>query len=80
MNQDKNYDFATWHIKNMFGLSILFIVSLIIQAQINVKIGDILWLICFLIWLYCWMMAFFNKKKGIPFLSEKFQQWFTFLN
>ncbi|SRX56015.1 hypothetical protein [Aequorivita sp. CIP111184] len=80
INRDESHEFATWHIKNMFGLSIFFIVSLIVQSQINVRIGDILWLVCLVIWLYSWTMAFFNKRKGIPFLSELFQKWFTFLN
>tara|TARA_A100001391_G_scaffold157900_2_gene116195 strand:- start:125 stop:445 length:321 start_codon:yes stop_codon:yes gene_type:complete len=80
INRDENHDFATWHIKNMFGITLIFIVSLVIQSQIDVTAGDIIWLICFIVWLYCWAMAYFNKKKGIPFLSEKFQEWFTFLN
>ena len=80
INRDENHEFATWHIKNMFGITLLFIVSLVIQAQIDVLTGDILWFSCIIIWLYCWAMAFFNKKNGIPFLSEKFQDWFTFLN
>ncbi|HBL80817.1 hypothetical protein [Aequorivita vladivostokensis] len=80
INRDENHDFATWHIKNMFGITLMFIVSLVIQSQIDVTAGDIIWLICFIVWLYCWAMAYFNKKKGIPFLSEKFQEWFTFLN
>ena len=80
INRDENHDFATWHIKNMFGITLMFIVSLVIQSQIDVTAGDIIWLICFIVWLYCWAIAYFNKKKGIPFLSEKFQEWFTFLN
>jgi uncharacterized membrane protein len=80
INRDENHDFATWHIKNMFGITLMFIVSLVIQSQIDVTAGDIIWLICFIVWLYCWAMAYFNKKRGIPFLSEKFQEWFTFLN
>src|SRR5690606_13525090 len=80
INRDNNHEFARWHIKNMFGLSLLFIVSLVIQSQVDVLAGDILWLLCCIIWLYCWAMAFFNKKNGIAFLSGKFQEWFTFLN
>ena len=76
INRDENHDFATWHIKNMFGITLMFIVSLVIQSQIDVTAGDIIWLICFIVWLYCWAMAYFNKKRGIPFLSEKFQEWF----
>ena len=80
MNKDKPEEFATFHIKNMFGITLMFIVSLVVQAQIDVTVGDIIWLICLLLWLFCWSMAFFSKKRGIPFLSEKFQEWFTFLN
>jgi drug/metabolite transporter (DMT)-like permease len=80
INQDEKHEYATWHIKNMFGLSILFIVALVVQSQINLRAGDILWLLCCFLWIYCWIMAFLNKQKGIPFFSEKFQKWFTFLN
>lgn len=80
INKDENYEFATWHIKNMFGLTLLFIIALVVQSQIDVTAGDIFWLICVLLWLFSWSMAFFNRKKAIPFLSEKFQEWFTFLN
>lgn len=80
INRDEQYEFARWHVKNMFGLTLFFIVSLVIQSQIDVTTGDILWLCSCLLWLFCWTMAIFNKKIGIPFLSEKFQKWFTFLN
>ncbi len=80
INKDEKEPFTTWHIKNMFGLTILFISSLIVQSQISYIIGDIAWLLCCIIWLYCWAMAYFSKTKGIPFLSEKFQEWFTFLD
>ncbi|CAM3523043.1 hypothetical protein [Aequorivita lipolytica] len=80
INKDENHVFATWHIKNMFGLTLLFIISLVVQSQVDVTAGDIIWIICVLLWLYCWAMAFFNKMKGIPYLSDKFQDWFLFLN
>lgn len=80
INKEENYAFATWHIKNMFGLFLLFLISLVVQAQINVVAGDVLWLLCCVLWLYSWAMAFYNQRKGIPFLSEKFQEWFKFLS
>lgn len=80
INQDKKYPFATWHIKNMFGLFILFISSLVIQSAINFTIGDVVWIIVFILWVYCWLQAFRGATNGIPFLSEKFQEWFTFLD
>jgi|SRR5690554_7576667 len=80
INQDKKFPFATWHIKNMFGLFILFISSMVIQSAISFTLGDIIWLIVLIMWIYCWAQAFLGKEKGIPGLSEKFQQWFTFLD
>lgn len=80
LNQEKKYAFATWHIKNMFGLFLLFLTATIIQSQIDALVGDIMWLIVFIIYLVCFAMAATNRTFGIPVLSEKFQQWFTFLN
>ncbi|MCG2418982.1 hypothetical protein K8089_08095 [Aequorivita sp. F47161] len=80
INRDNNHEFATWHIKNMFGLFLLFIVSMVVQTQIDFTAGDALWFISFIFWVYSWVMAFLNQRRGIPYLSEKFQEWFTFLS
>lgn len=80
INQEKRHPFATWHIKNMLGLFLLFIASLVIQSAINFLMGDIIWAICVILWIYCWIQAIMGKEKGIPLLSDKFQEWFTFLN
>ncbi len=80
INAEEKHAFATWHIKNMFGLFIMFIISMVVQGKIDITLGDILWLTTFGLWIYCWVMAYKGKEKGIPFLSEKFQEWFVFLN
>lgn len=80
INQEKRHPFATWHIKNMFGIFLLFISSMVIQTGIDFTIGDIFWAICVVLWIYSWIQAFMGKEKGIPFLSDKFQEWFTFLS
>lgn len=79
MNKDKPEAFATWHIKNMFGLCLLFIIALVTQFNIHLLVGDILYVIAVLLWVYCFIMALRNKTIGIPFFSKKFQTWFTFL-
>lgn len=76
MNKDKKDDFATWHIKNMFGLVLLLFISIALQAY---AIGFYVYWTAFCLWIFCLVMAALNQKKGIPFLSEKFQNWFTFL-
>ena len=79
MNKDKPEAFATWHIKNMFGLCLLMLIAIVSQYQINLLFGDILYVISFFLWAFCLVMALLNKQVGIPYLSEKFQTWFTFL-
>jgi len=80
MNKDKNHPFASWHIKNMFGLLLILLVAVITQTNINLLVGDIIYWFAFAFWLFSFIMAIANKKVGIPFLSEKFQIWFRFLD
>ncbi|RFN58346.1 hypothetical protein [Marixanthomonas ophiurae] len=80
INKDKKHEFTTWHIKNMFGLLLLLIISQVTQAYIDLFFGEILWFIAFFLWAFSFVMAILNKKQAIPYFSEKFQEWFTFLD
>lgn len=81
VNSDDKHSFATWHTKNMFGIFILFFVAVVLQSDdVYNYIGDIIWLIATGLWIYSFIMAYQNKEKGVPFLDEKFQEWFKFLN
>jgi len=80
MNSENKDDFATWHLKNMFGLTILWIISVVSQYYIVEIAGEIIWYITIIFWFYSIAMAILNKKKAIPILSKKFQKWFTFLD
>lgn len=80
MNRNEPDEFATWHIKNMFGLLLLLLISQVTQAYIDIGWGEILWLLSFFLWVFSIIMASLNFKKAIPYFSEKFQQWFTFLD
>ncbi|MCT8340386.1 hypothetical protein MG296_09995 [Flavobacteriaceae bacterium TK19130] len=77
VNREDKHAFATWHIKNMFGLLLLLIVSLALQ---DYYIGFIIYWFAVGLWAFCFLMAILGKRQGIPFFSEKFQQWFTFLD
>jgi uncharacterized membrane protein len=77
LNRDEKYPFATWHIKNMFGLLLLLISAIALQ---DYSIGYYVYWITFACWLFSLLMAIAGKKVGIPVLSEKFQEWFTFLS
>lgn len=80
MNRDEPHEFARWHIKNMFGLTMILLVSQVTQAYIHLLFGEILWLFWLVFTLFSLIMAITNQKIGIPYLSDKFQEWFTFLD
>ena len=77
INKDNRHEFATWHIKNMFGLLILLFISVVLQAY---SIGFYVYWTSVVLWIISLIMALLNQKRGVPFLSEKFQTWFTFLD
>ncbi len=81
MNKDERHDFSTWHIKNMFGLTLILFTSFVMSYQEYLLfLGRILFLGSLFFWLVSFIMAITNRKTGIPFLSGKFQTWFKFLN
>lgn len=80
INKEDKHPFATWHTKNMFGIFLMFFVALVFMSGQNPFIGDIIWLISAILWIYSFIMASQNKEKGVPFLDGKFQEWFKFLN
>lgn len=77
INKEYKSEFATWHIKNMFGLLIGLFISIFLQDYV---IGFIVYVAVACLWLYSMIMAILEKKQGIPYLSEKFQEWFKFLD
>ncbi len=81
MNKDESHEFASWHIKNMFGLTIMFFVSVAMSYQeYLIFAGRVFFFGSMFFWLFSIVMALLNKKVGIPLLSDKFNNWFTFLN
>lgn len=80
VNQEEKHPFATWHVKNMFGLFLMFFVSMVIQSKVNPYLGDVIFFTAFFFWVYSFIMAYRYKEMGIPVLSDKFQEWFQFLN
>lgn len=77
MNREDKQEFASWHIKNMFGLVILLFAAMALNSY---EIGFYFNRLATALWLFSFIMVLLNRKQGIPYLSEKFQQWFTFLD
>ncbi|GGD97893.1 hypothetical protein [Planktosalinus lacus] len=79
-NKDLRSDYVTYHIKVMFGLVVMLFISQVSHQYINIILGDIIWLISFVLWIISFVYAFQGKRPVIPYLSENFQKWFTFLD
>lgn len=77
MNKEEKDAFATWHIKNMFGLLLGLFAAVWLQ---NSPAGFYVYWTVTCLWIYCLIMAVLGKQQGIPYLSEKFQEWFRFLD
>lgn len=80
LNREKKYPFVTYHIKNMFGLVILLFISQTLQVLTDPRLGEILWVISFVLWTISIASIILNKKTAIPFVSGYFQKWFSFLD
>lgn len=78
MNKDKNDPFAAYHIKQSLGLTLCGIAVFVVGM-----VPILGWIISFfgsLFLLYLWIMGLVNaingKIKAVPFLGNKFEDWF----
>jgi uncharacterized membrane protein len=81
MNKEKKDPFAAYHIKQSLGLALTgFALGLIGMIPI---LGWIINMVGIFVLLYMWVIGFMNafngKKKPIPFLGEKYIEWFKTL-
>jgi len=80
MNRETEDLFAKKHIKNMFGLIIFLAVTQIMYPYVNFIVGGVMWWTTFGLWIFSLATAILGKDPNIPWLSEKFQEWFKFLD
>lgn len=77
LNKDKKHPFAQWHIKNMFGLVLFRFAAITLE---DYDLGFYLYWLSVGLWVISFTMALIDHQKAIPYFSEKFQEWFTFLD
>ena len=80
MNLEKKNPFTLFHIRQMLGLIIMLISSNIVEAYVNSWLGTSFWIITFVCWIFGMFHAFNGEAKPIPYLGEKFQEWFRNIN
>lgn len=78
MNNDKKIPLASYHIRQMLGLTLTAIVIGII-AIIPI-LGWIIYIVGLLVMLYMWIMGLMNamneREQPMPILGKKYEEWF----
>ncbi len=81
MNSNKKHPFASYHIRQVLGL-LLTGLALGMVGVIPV-LGWIINLVAVFFLLYMWIMGLINavngREKPLPFLGEKYAEWFKSL-
>jgi len=77
MNMEKKNKFASFHVRQAFGLNIIFYGLAYLVGNIDSWMASSAFYVCFMIlWLYGFTGCLQNQKKEIPYLGQYFQKWF----
>jgi hypothetical protein len=77
INKNKHNYFASFHIRQTFGLNILYFVNkYIIYAYFGVTAGNIGKGGVLVLFILGGLGALRDQEKLVPFLGDKFQEWF----
>lgn len=78
MNSENKNAFASFHIRQGFGLTLTFIsLGLIISNFDNSMISATMWIFIFVLWSYGITTAIKGETKPIPLLGAFFQKWLS---
>lgn len=78
MNSDKKNEFAAFHIRQAFGLSLTFIgLGLIISNFGNPMITISMWVFVSVLWSYGFLGAIQGKCFSVPLVGGLFQKLFS---
>lgn len=77
MNSSKKNHFASFHIRQMIGLTLLSLINgWIIYKYIGSMAGGIVGIILFVLWVIGFIGAIKGEEKSVPLLGDQFQDWF----
>ena len=81
MNIEPKNAFARFHIRQAFGIHVLFhaLAILLTYAGI-VYLSFLIYIFYLVIWVYGFLQALNEKMKPLPVVGEYFQKWFTFIS
>ncbi|MDG3582132.1 MULTISPECIES: hypothetical protein [Galbibacter] len=80
MNMEKQDPFARFHIRQAFGLNMLFFILGYFIGYFNSwMISSALYLFVVILWLYGFVTMLQEKYIEVPLVGTYFQKWFTFI-
>jgi len=81
MNMEPKNDFARFHIRQAFGLHLMFHgFALFSSVWFSEYALYGLYLCYFILWIYGFLGALSDKKQMVPAIGSYFQKWFTFIS
>ncbi|KPM33273.1 Hypothetical protein I595_176 [Croceitalea dokdonensis DOKDO 023] len=80
MNNEPKNAFARFHIRQAFGIHLLYHALAIGMSYANISIVSLLLFIGYLmLWGFGFWQAIKGKTDPLPFVGRYFQKWFTFV-
>ncbi|KQC29220.1 hypothetical protein [Flagellimonas eckloniae] len=80
MNMEPKNSFARFHIRQAFGIHLLYHSFSIFLNYSGIDSGwFLLWAIYIFCWVYGLLAALKNRQQLLPVLGQYFQKWFTFI-
>jgi uncharacterized membrane protein len=81
MNSHVQHPFARFHIRQAFGIHLLFhAFAILVSNYLDFISFGILWLIYLVVWGHGFWNAIQGKQTLTPIVGSYFQKWFTFIN
>lgn len=80
LNKNEGNDFAGFHVKNMFGITLLHYIGVLIDGLGLGTLHEIIFFISILSWILSFVRVLLKQMAGVPYLDQLFQQWFKFLD
>jgi hypothetical protein len=81
MNSQNQHDYARFHIRQAFGIHLLFhACAIFISNYFHPLAFTGLWFMYLLMWGYGFWAAINGRKSLTPIVGSYFQKWFTFIS
>jgi len=80
MNLEPKNSFARFHIRQAFGIHLLYHVLAITLSYLNFSWAALFLFFCYLLlWGFGFINAMNGTTKTLPVVGDQFQKWFTFI-